>query len=192
MIFTELSLPGCFLVTPELFTDERGFFARFFCEQEFAAKAGIFFSIKQINNSASTAAGTWRGLHYQVAPHGEAKYLRCIAGSVLDFAVDLRESSPTFLKSVSVELTAENRQAIFIPEGFAHGFLTLAPNSEVIYGVSALYSKDHERAIRWDDPNINLALPFKPEIISAKDLAAPFFAVETHASGYTFQEAGHQ
>lgn len=186
MNFVDTKIPGVFLVLPKFVNDERGFFTRVFCQKEFRSKK-INFKIKQINNSLSIKPKTLRGLHYQIAPFGEEKYLRCINGSVLDIVVDLREGSPTFGEVVVERLTSLERNSIFVPKGCAHGFLTLEPNTEVIYLVSEVYSKDHERIIRWNDPIIKEKLTIKPEVISFKDSSSPDYQNSTHASGYSFQ-----
>ncbi len=185
MEFKETYLPGVFIVEATAKHDERGFFARIFCEDEFSA-AGINFKIKQINNSLSKKAGTLRGLHYQAAPYGEDKFLRCVFGSVADIVVDLRPGSPKFKEAIVEVLSATNRRAIFIPKGCAHGFMTLEENSEVIYASSSAYSKGSERILRWNDPVLNLPLPMSPQILSEKDQTAPDFQEDTHGSGYQF------
>ncbi len=185
MTFEESPLEGCLVMTPTLMEDDRGFFSRLFDQDILSEKLGAPFTVRQINNSLSHKKGTWRGLHYQAAPKGEVKYLRCVRGAVLDVVVDLREGSPTYLHSFCVELTAENRKVIVVPKGFAHGFLSLEDNSEVIYAIDETYSRDHERIIRWNDPAVSLGLPFEPIVISEKDRGAADFNKETHASGYT-------
>lgn len=186
MKFNKTKIPDVFIVDPTPIQDERGFFARFFCKLEFES-IGIDFKIIQINNSFSPRAKTLRGLHYQTAPFGEDKYLRCINGLILDIIVDLRVGSPSFGEVVMEELSSSNRKSIFVPKGCAHGFLTLVPNTEVLYAVSQVYSKDHERVLRWNDPMIKEKLPIVPDVLSNKDRCAPDYLDSTHATGYTLQ-----
>ena len=151
MIFTPLALAGAYLIQPELRTDERGFFARLFCVEEFAAH-GLNTNIKQSNLSYNRYAGTVRGMHYQVAPHAEAKLVSCTRGAIYDVIIDLRPESPTFKQWVGAELTAENRHGLFVPEGFAHGFQTLVDDCDVAYQMFAMYHAESARGVRWDDP----------------------------------------
>ena len=138
MIFRETPLKGAFVIDLEKRGDERGFFARVFCKKEFQAH-GLCTELMQVNNSCSVLNGTLRGMHYQLAPKAETKLVRCIRGRVWDAIIDLREESPTFGKWFGVELSDENRQTLYVPKGFAHGFLTLADNSEVLYMVDEFY-----------------------------------------------------
>lgn len=151
MIFTPLGLTGAYLIQPELRTDERGFFTRMYCVEEFAAH-GLPTEIKQSNLSYNHYVGTVRGMHYQLAPHAEAKLVSCTRGAIYDVIIDLRPTSPTFKQWVGVELTGENHHQLFIPEGFAHGFQTLMDNCEVFYQMFALYHAESARGVRWDDP----------------------------------------
>src|SRR5262245_43154371 len=151
MRFTEATLKGAFLVDIERHEDERGFFARSWCTQEFRDR-GLNPCVVQCNVSWNRTRGTLRGLHYQVAPHAEVKLVRCTKGAVYDVIIDLRETSPTFLHHIGVELTADNHRALYIPEGFAHGFLTMRENTEVFYQMSAFYEPGAARGVRWDDP----------------------------------------
>jgi dTDP-4-dehydrorhamnose 3,5-epimerase len=144
MIFTPSPIHGAFYIDIEKRGDERGFFARYFCEKEFAA-AGLHTHFTQINNSLSATAGTCRGLHYQLPPHAEIKVVRCIQGAVLDLVLDLRPDSPTFKKFHAAELTPENRRMFYVPAGCAHGLFTLLDNTEVIYQSSAAYNPESER-----------------------------------------------
>ncbi len=169
MIFTPLPLEGAFVVDLEPRGDERGFFARAWCRKEFAG-AGIEVEFVQANLAQSLRKGTLRGMHYQIPPHAEAKMLRCIRGAVFDVMVDLRPDSPTYRKWAGVELTADNRKMVFVPEGFAHGYLTLEDETEVIYQVSAFYAPGAERGFRWDDPAFGIRWPEVPElVVSEKD-----------------------
>jgi dTDP-4-dehydrorhamnose 3,5-epimerase len=172
VILTETGLQGCVVVDLERREDERGFFARTFCRSEFAA-AGLEPVVEQGNLSFNHRAGTLRGMHYQVAPATEAKLVRCTAGAVLDVVVDVREDSPTHLRSFAVELTADNRRALYVPPMFAHGYLTLVDGAEVSYLVSEAYTPGTERGLRHDDPALGLSWPLPVAVISAKDAAWP-------------------
>jgi len=179
MKFTETPLPGAFVINLEKRGDDRGFFARFFCEREFQAR-GLNSRIVQINNSFSRSRGTLRGLHYQLAPRAEDKIFRCLRGAIFDAILDLRPDSPTFRKSFAVELTAENRTMLYIPKGFAHGFMTLADDTETLYLVTEYYSPEHERGIRYNDPQFGIHWPLAPAVISDKDRNLPDFNPATH------------
>lgn len=172
-----LGLDGVLEIIPRKFADERGFFSETFNAQHFAA-AGINETFVQDNHSLSSAKGVLRGLHYQLEPFVQVKLVRVVKGAVLDVAVDIRKSSPTFLKWVSVELSAEKWNQILVPAGFAHGFVTLTENTEVIYKVTDFYSAAHDRSIRFDDPAIGIQWPFRPSELqlSQKDRAAPLVA----------------
>ena len=168
MIFTETSLPGAFVVDLERRGDDRGFFARAFCENEFAAR-GLGGHFVQVNNSLSVLKGTLRGMHYQLAPKAETKLVRCIRGAMFDVILDLRNGSSTFGQSFGVELSAENRRMMYVPKGFAHGFITLEANTEAFYFVDEFYSPAFERCIRWDDRAFSIEWPLKPSVLSDKD-----------------------
>lgn len=174
MIFTATPLEGAFLIDLEKRGDDRGFFARAFCEQEFA-HCNLVAHFCQVNNSLSAQKGTLRGLHYQLAPKSETKLVRCIRGSLYDVILDLRRWSPTFARSFGIELSAENRRMMYVPKGFAHGFLTTADDTEALYFVDEFYSPEHERGIRYDDPGFSLDWPWPPAIISEKDKNHPNF-----------------
>lgn len=163
---------GAFVIEQEPRGDERGFFARAFCQQELEA-AGLETSVVQINNAFTRQRGTLRGFHYQLPPAAETKIFRCIRGSLYDMIVDLRPDSPTYRRSFGVELSADNRLQLYAPKGCAHGYLTLVDDTEALYLSSALYSASHERGLRYNDPIVNLAMPVRPAIVSAKDLAWP-------------------
>jgi len=171
---TSLPLKDSFLIELKPHGDDRGFFARLFCKEVFA-ELGLDPHITQINNSFSAPKGTLRGLHYQLAPYAETKIVRCIQGSFYDVIVDLRPDSPTYKQSYGAVLSAANRRMMYVPKGFAHGFLTLEENSEVIYFVTQAYNKEHERGIRWDDPFFNIEWPESPQIISERDRQHPDF-----------------
>jgi len=168
MIFTPTPLAGAYLIDLEKKGDDRGFFARAFCENEFSAH-GLVGHFCQVNNSLSAPKGTLRGMHYQLAPRAETKLVRCVRGSLYDMILDLRDGSPTFGDSFGAELTAEDRRMMYVPKGFAHGFLTLVDNTETIYFVDEFYSPEHERGIRDNDPNFKLQWPDAPTVISDKD-----------------------
>ncbi len=168
MLFTETPLGGAYLIDLEKRGDARGFFARAYCENEFA-QHGLVEHFCQVNNSLSSERGTLRGMHYQLHPKAETKLVRCIRGALYDQIIDLRKDSPTFGKSYGAELTAENRRMMYVPKGFAHGFLTLSDDTEAFYFVDEFYAPDFERCIRYNDPKFNLTWPKAPTIISDKD-----------------------
>jgi dTDP-4-dehydrorhamnose 3,5-epimerase len=169
VIFTETKLKGAFVIEPERIEDERGFFARTFCEREFEAR-GLNARVAQCSISFNRKKGTLRGMHYQVAPHEEAKLVRCTRGAIYDVIIDLRADSPTFRQWVAVELTEDNRRMLYIPEGFAHGFQTLEDNTEVFYQISEFYHPESARGVRWDDPAFGIDWPPEDQrVISARD-----------------------
>ena len=173
MIFTETELPGAFLIDLEPHADERGFFARVWCEREFE-QHGLSTKVVQCNVAYNHTKSTLRGMHYQAPPHAEIKLVRCTRGGVYDVIVDLRPESPTYLRWLGVELTAENRRTLYVPEGFAHGYQTLADETETYYQVSASYEPTAERGVRWDDPAVDIVWPqTERRIIAEKDLAWP-------------------
>ena len=164
---------GAYLVQPTPRSDERGFFARVWCTDEFAAR-GLSAAFVQCNDSLSLRRGTLRGLHYQVAPFAEVKLIRCVRGAVFDAIVDLRPESPTYLRWAGAELTAENRTMMYVPEGCAHGYLTLVDDTEVIYPVTCAYRPDAERGVRWNDPAFGIEWPHVgPITLSPKDRCWP-------------------
>ena len=169
MIFTPTTLNGSYLIDLEERHDERGFFARYFCEDEFGSHQ-LNTRWVQINNSLTKQVGTVRGLHFQYQPNAEVKLVRCIRGAIWDVIVDLRDSSPTFGMWFGAELNAHNRTAMYIPTGFAHGFLTLQPNSEILYLVSNVYSPDSEGTLLWSDVNVGIEWPIAVTLISEKDM----------------------
>ena len=177
MRFLPTALPGVLVVEPELREDDRGFFARTWCRDEFAS-AGIPTGWTQCNVSFNRRAGTLRGMHWQAAPHEEAKLVRCTAGAAYDVVLDVRAGSPTFGKWTAVELTAANRLAVFIPGGFAHGFQTLADGTELFYHMSATYHPESARGVRWDDPAFGITWPpCESRVIAPRDLSFPDFAL---------------
>lgn len=172
MKFNPTPLAGAHTIELERRGDDRGFFARFFCQREFA-DAGLETRFVQINTSLTGKAGTLRGLHYQLPPAAEVKVVRCLKGALFDVIVDLRPDSPTYRKWFGAELTAENRVMMYVPRGFAHAFVTLTPDTEALYLVSAFYSPDDERGVRWNDPAIGIDWPVAPVEISEKDRTWP-------------------
>lgn len=169
MVFVETKLQGVFIIEAERIEDERGFFARTFCAHEFEAH-GLNPRVAQCSTSFNKRKGTLRGMHYQVAPHGEDKVVRCIAGAIYDVAVDLRRNSLTYEHWVAVELTDDNRRALYIPVGCAHGFQTLQDNSEVYYQISEFYHSESARGVRWDDPTFGVEWPIPAgPILSQRD-----------------------
>ena len=174
MIFLPTPLDGAYIVEPELHEDDRGFFARSFCRDEFKAH-GLNPHLAQCNISFNRHRGTLRGMHYQAVPHAEAKLVRCTQGAIWDVIVDLRPESPSFRLWHGVELTAANRRAQYVPEGLAHGFQTLADNSEVLYLMSQFHRPDAARGIRWDDPAFAIAWPIAGPQLSQRDRDLPRF-----------------
>jgi len=168
MIFNPTPIKGLYVIDLEKRGDDRGFFARAFCEREFAAHDLVTHFV-QVNNSLSAQKGTLRGMHYQLAPKAETKLVRCIRGALYDVALDLRPGSPTFGQHYGAELTAENRRMMYVPKGFAHGFLTLAPDTEAFYFVDEFYAPDRERGVRWNDPKFKIQWPAEPVVLSDKD-----------------------
>jgi len=172
VIFTPTRLAGAFIIDLEERHDERGFFARAWCAAELEAH-GLNPAVDQCNVSHNTASGTLRGLHYQAAPHEEAKVVRCTRGRLYDVLVDLRPGSSTFGDHVGVELSAQSRRMAYVPEGFAHGFLTLEPDTEVFYMMSAGYAPESARGVRWDDPALGIDWPGPVRVISDRDRSYP-------------------
>ncbi len=168
MKFTTTDVPGVAIIDLNLLEDDRGFFARMFCREEFVA-AGLEPTVEQGNMSFNHKAGTLRGMHLQVQPAPEAKTIRCTRGAILDVIVDLRHGSPTRFQHVAVELTADNRKALYVPPFFAHGYLTLADDTEVTYLVSGAYQPGVERGLRHDDPKLGLSWPVPITTMSEKD-----------------------
>jgi dTDP-4-dehydrorhamnose 3,5-epimerase len=175
MIFKESKLAGAFEIHIEPRADERGFFARSWCQHEFE-EHGLNPDLVQCNISYNPRKGTMRGMHYQADPHAEAKLVRCIKGAVYDVVIDLRPQSPTFMEWIGVRLTAEDRNMIYVPEGCAHGFLTLEDESEVFYQMSAFYHADSAGGVRWNDPAFNIVWPAEPVLISERDRTYAAFA----------------
>lgn len=174
MIFTACNVKDAYLIDLDRKVDERGFFARSYCRNEFAAH-GLHPDFVQCNLSFNIRRGTLRGMHYQPRPNEEVKLVRCLSGAIYDVIVDLRSTSPTYRQWIGVELDADSRRMLYSPAGFAHGYLTLADNTEVLYQVSAFYSPESERGVRWNDPALNIQWPMQPEVISSKDRQHPDF-----------------
>lgn len=168
MIFTETKLKGAFVIEPELVEDERGYFARTFCQREFKAH-GLNPALVQCNISFNRLKGTLRGMHYQLPPRAEAKLVRCTSGVIYDVIVDLRPESDTYCKWVAVELNADNHLLLYVPQRFAHGFQTLENNTEIFYQMSEFYSSEFQRGARWDDPAFGIEWPCRNPIMSNKD-----------------------
>jgi dTDP-4-dehydrorhamnose 3,5-epimerase len=172
MLFTETKLPGAFIIDVDLREDHRGGFARTFCTREFEAH-NLKSVVAQCNMALNHKAGTLRGMHYQIAPACETKLVRCTKGAIYDVIVDLRPDSPTYRQHVGVELTEENRRALYIPEMFAHGYQTLADDTEVMYLVGEFYTPNCERGARYDDPAFGIQWPHDITLISEKDASWP-------------------
>jgi dTDP-4-dehydrorhamnose 3,5-epimerase len=176
MIFIETKLKEVFIIEPERLEDERGLFARTWCQREFEAH-GLNSRLAQCSLSFNRKKGTLRGMHYQAAPYEEARLVRCTMGAIYDVALDLRRSSPAFRQWTAVELTADNRRMLYIPEGFAHGFQTLEDNTEVFYQMSEFYHPECAKGVRWDDPAFRIVWPSDIIVISDKDREYPDFAL---------------
>jgi dTDP-4-dehydrorhamnose 3,5-epimerase len=176
--FVPTFLAGAYILNPEPQSDNRGFFARTWCQREFE-EHGLNPRLVQCSISFNTNKGTWRGMHYQAPPHEEAKLVRCTAGAIFDVIVDLRPHSPTFKQYLTVMLSAKNRKMLYVPEEFAHGFITLEDETEVLYQMSEFYSPESARGFRWNDPFFGIQLPFDVTVISERDRGYPNFRVQT-------------
>jgi dTDP-4-dehydrorhamnose 3,5-epimerase len=174
MIFTETNLPGAFVIMPEQHEDERGFFARVWCQRECAAR-GVNARFVQCSVSFNTRRGTLRGMHWQAAPYEEAKLVRCTRGAIYDVIIDLRSDSTTFKHHYGVTLTAENHTMLYVPEGFAHGFLTLADDTEVFYQMSQFYHPESQHGLRWNDPAFAIHWVADVQVMSSRDKSYPDF-----------------
>ena len=172
MKFEPTKFEGLYVITPELATDNRGYFSRFYCKESFD-QMGIISLFSQSSISYNRQKGTLRGLHFQSEPYEEEKIVKCIRGSIYDVVIDLRKSSGTYKQWFSMELTADNRKSLFIPKGFAHGFQTLEDDSEVLYQISGKYMPDHGMGIRWDDEAFKIEWPLEIRCVSDKDLSFP-------------------
>lgn len=177
MRFVETPLAGAFAIEAEPHADERGSFARTFCVRDFAER-GLATGFAQCSTSFNRRAGTLRGMHWQLAPHAEAKLVRCTAGAVFDAIVDLRPDSPTLGRWFGCELSAGSRRMLYVPEGFAHGFQALRDESEVFYQISAPYAPEAARGFRFDDPAVGIRWPLPPSVVSKRDRELPAFDAE--------------
>ena len=177
MKFHDTELQDACIIELDILQDERGFFARTWCQKEFEDK-GLVAGVVQANTSFNTRAGTLRGMHYQAAPYQETKVVRCTSGALYDVIVDLRAESSTFKRWIAVELTAANGRMLYVPADFAHGFITLEDNTEVSYLISEAFTPGAGRGIRWNDPDFAIEWPCPVEVISEKDAGWPDFAEE--------------
>ena len=177
MKFVETELQGAFVIEPEMVEDNRGFFARSWCSLEFSAK-GLNSSLVQANISYNRKRGTLRGMHYQSEPYTEVKLVRCTRGAICDVIIDLRIQSPTYKKWIGVKLAAENYRMLYVPGNFAHGFLTLKDDTEVVYQVSEVYTPAAEHGLRYNDPLFDIHWPLTPSVISEKDQNWPDYSLD--------------
>jgi dTDP-4-dehydrorhamnose 3,5-epimerase len=180
VIFKETHLKGVFVIELEKREDSRGFFARSYCWREFS-EHGLNPTVVQCNVSCNTARGTLRGMHIQETPHQEAKLVRCTSGAVYDVVIDLRKDSRTRLQHFGVQLDAQNRLMLFVPEGFAHGFITLKDDTEVFYQMSEFYAPENSLGVRWNDPVFQIHWPLEPTTISERDRSYPDYMTEVSA-----------
>lgn len=179
MIFTETELKGAYLVSLECVADERGFFARSWCEKEFQ-EVGLSSRIVQCSISYNRVKGTLRGMHFQLPPFEEEKLVRCTRGAIYDVIIDLRHESKSFGKYFGATLTAESRTMLYIPKGFAHGFLTLEDDTEIFYQMSEFYAPDSARGVRWNDPAFGIEWPGEVRVLSKKDRSYPDFDLKKY------------
>ncbi len=190
MRFTETTLKGAYIIELEKLADERGFFARTFCREEFQSH-GIDFRVVQCSTSFNVKKGTLRGMHYQIPPHEEGKLVRCASGAIYDVVIDLRPDSPNFMQWMGMELTAEHRRMLYVPEGFAHGFQTLEDSTEVSYLISEIYHPECARGVRWDDPSFGILWPLrKPTVISDQDSRWSDYAIHLQSPSGVCQKGG--
>ncbi len=181
MIFTKTKLPDIVLIDIDRKQDERGFFGRTFCRQELVSQ-GIDFNIAQSNLSYNKTKGTLRGMHMQLAPFKEAKLVQCIRGSIYDVVIDMRKESATYCQWLGTELSEKNKTILYIPEGFAHGFITLENDTEVSYQMSEFYKPGYEKGLLWNDPFFNISWPIAPVVMSDKDKTYSLFQPESYTS----------
>ncbi|QNL51722.1 dTDP-4-dehydrorhamnose 3,5-epimerase [Olivibacter sp. SDN3] len=177
MIFTETKLKGAYIIDIKPMEDERGFFSRGYCQQEFKEHQ-LSIQVAQTNFSFNKKKGTLRGMHLQSAPFEETKLVRCTSGAIYDVIVDMREGSTTYKQWISVELTGHSYRMLYVPEGFAHGFITLKDDTDVTYQVSQFYTPGFEKGYRWDDPAFSIEWPVQPSVISLKDQEHPLLMME--------------
>jgi dTDP-4-dehydrorhamnose 3,5-epimerase len=180
VIFTATKLKGAYLIDIERLPDERGFFARTWCQKDFLAQ-GLAAEWVQCSISFNARQGTLRGMHYQIKPYEEAKLVRCTLGAIYDVIVDLRQGSSTFGQYISCVLSAKNRKMLYVPEGFAHGFITLEDNTEVSYQMSEFYAPEHSKGFRWNDPLFSIDWPAAIQVISERDRNLPDFILPAGA-----------
>lgn len=185
----ETSLPSVYLLEPTVFEDHRGFFMESYNKRDFE-EVGLFFDFVQDNHSLSLHVGVLRGLHFQLEPKAQTKVVRCLKGVIYDVVVDLRKGSPTYKKWAGFILSEHNKRQIVVPKGFAHGVLTLTPNVEILYKVDEYYSAEHDRSVRWDDPELGIDWPVKNPILSEKDKNAPFLRDIEHEINFLYKEEG--
>jgi dTDP-4-dehydrorhamnose 3,5-epimerase len=188
MIFKPTPIAGVYIIQPERMADDRGYFARTWCAKEFAAH-GLETRLAQCSVSFNHRAGTLRGMHYQAAPFGEVKLVRCTSGAIFDVALDLRPDSPTFCRWFGAELSAENGSMLFLPVGVAHGFQTLAGASEVFYQISEFYTAQASRGVRWNDPLFAIAWPLPVSVIAPRDAGYPDSRLDDFAQAVTWVNA---
>jgi len=179
MIYHETPVQGAYLIDLEKRGDDRGFFARVFCEKEFGQRDLVTHFV-QFNNSLSAERGTLRGMHYQLAPKSETKLVRCVRGALWDVVLDLRADSPTFGELFGAELSAENRRMMYVPKGCGHGFVTLSDATEAFYFADEFYAPDLERGVRWNDAKFGIEWPIEPKVLSDKDQKWPDFNPSFH------------
>jgi dTDP-4-dehydrorhamnose 3,5-epimerase len=180
MVFAETEIKGVYVIDVERHEDQRGFFARSWCRREFEAH-GLNPDLVQCNISFNRKNGTMRGMHYQAKPFEEAKLVRCTSGSIYDVIVDLRPDSPTFKQHFGLPLTADNRRSLYVPEGLAHGFLTLEDDTEVFYQMSEFFAPESARGFRWNDPAFGIALPAQVRVLSERDRMYPDFVISSES-----------
>lgn len=186
MIFAETKLKGVFLLQPERMEDKRGHFSRLYCRDHFA-RHGLNSNFLQASISYNKRKGTFRGMHFQVTPFAEEKHVTCIGGSIVDYVVDLRPTSPTYLEWISAELSQYNGHSLYIPRGCAHGFYTLEDNTHVLYQMTQVFSAAFARGFRWNDPAFNITLPGEVTSIIDRDRTYPDFSTESLAPSRTEQ-----
>jgi len=172
MTFTPGPIEGCWIIDPKLIHDDRGFFTTLWSRKDFQSR-GMLVDFDRYCTALNHKSGTLRGMHFQVSPHEEAKFVRCTQGAFYDVVIDLRPASPTYKRWMGVELTAANRTLFYIPPGLAHGYVTLVDNTEITYSMSADYSPDHARGVRWNDPAFNVVWPGETRIIHPRDANYP-------------------
>ncbi|MFN3788124.1 dTDP-4-dehydrorhamnose 3,5-epimerase [Sulfurihydrogenibium azorense] len=183
----ETPLKGVYILEPAVFQDHRGFFMESYNKKDFE-EVGIDINFLQDNHSLSVQPGVLRGIHFQLNPKSQTKLVRCLKGAVYDVIVDLRKGSPTYLKWISVILTEHNKRQVIVPKGFGHAILTLVPNTEVFYKVDEYYSPQHDRSIRWNDPDLAIEWPLKDPVLSDKDSNAPFLKDIEDEINFVYEE----